>query len=118
MNQDKQKFYQAILENKLHDLYSKVRGRLTEGMTEFEETEPDIYDLCVQLYTKDQFFSLCERERQILAMVEEALKKIRSKSFGYCEECQQPINEKRLEALPWVKLCITCQSEKEEGLAA
>jgi DnaK suppressor protein len=118
MNKNKEEFYREILLNKLRELHLKVKERRIEGIREFDEVEPDIYDFCVQLYSKEQFFSLCERERRILAMVEDALKKMKANTYGLCEECEQPINEKRLEALPWVKLCIQCQSERERGIAA
>ena len=50
--------------------------------------------------------------------VEEALDKIKRNTYGICEECEESIEERRLEALPWVKLCITCQSRKEAEVAA
>ena len=118
MKKDRVDFYQDILFNKLKELYSAIEEKRVDGIKDFEEAEPDIYDLCVQSYTKEQLYSLCERDRQVLTMVEEALAKIRANSYGLCEECEGPINEKRLEALPWVKLCINCQSKKEEEIAA
>jgi DnaK suppressor protein len=45
--------------------------------------------------------------------VDDALQKIRRKSYGLCERCGEPIGEKRLEALPFAKLCIRCQEEEE-----
>jgi len=111
-------FYQDMLINKLKELYSAIEEKRVDGIKDFEEAEPDIYDLCVQSYTKEQLYSLCERDRQVLMMVEEALGKIRTNSYGLCEDCEEPINEKRLEALPWVKLCIDCQSKKEQEIAA
>jgi DnaK suppressor protein len=118
MKKDRVDFYQDILINKLKELYSAIEEKRVDGIKDFEEAEPDIYDLCVQSYTKEQLYSLCERDRHVLTMVEEALAKIRANSYGLCEECEGPINEKRLEALPWVKLCINCQSKKEEEIAA
>ena len=43
----------------------------------------------------------------------EALDKIRRKNYGLCEKCGEPVGEKRLEALPFAKLCIRCQEEEE-----
>ena len=118
MKKDRVDFYQGMLINKLKELYSAIEDKRVDGIKDFEEAEPDIYDLCVQSYTKEQLYSLCERDRQVLMMVEEALGKIRTNTYGLCEECEGPINEKRLEALPWVRLCINCQSKKEEEIAA
>lgn len=38
-----------------------------------------------------------------------ALKRISEDTFGQCLNCEQEINAKRLEAIPWVRYCITCQ---------
>ena len=49
------------------------------------------------------------RDRALLALVDVALKRISEGTFGNCLNCGQEINAKRLEALPWVRFCITCQ---------
>ncbi len=49
------------------------------------------------------------RERALLNSVDAALKRISEGTFGLCLNCAQEINTKRLEAIPWVRYCITCQ---------
>ena len=49
------------------------------------------------------------RDRALLASVDAALKRINEGTFGNCLNCGQEINTKRLEAIPWVRYCITCQ---------
>lgn len=34
-------------------------------------------------------------------------------TFGFCTECSEAISQKRLELIPYVELCIDCQSEKD-----
>ena len=56
---------------------------------------------------------------QIDATVEDAVKRARSnmprgESLKKCEECNAKIPEARREALPGVRLCITCQSKRDE----
>jgi DnaK suppressor protein len=60
-----------------------------------------------------------ERERdlalsaQAQAAVEEidkALAKIADGTYGYCEQCGQPIPKARLKALPYAALCVACKS--------
>jgi DnaK suppressor protein len=41
--------------------------------------------------------------------VDDALKRISEGTFGQCLNREQEINAKRLEAIPWVRYCITCQ---------
>ena len=118
MKKAKLELYKRMLVRKLDELYSAIEGKRVEGIRGFDEPEPDICDLCVQSYSKEQLYSLCERDREALVRVEEALDKIKRKTYGICEECEEPIGEKRLEALPWVRLCISCQSRKEAEVAA
>jgi RNA polymerase-binding transcription factor len=49
------------------------------------------------------------RDRAILSAIDTALKRISEGTFGQCLNCEQEINAKRLEAIPWVRYCITCQ---------
>ena len=56
---------------------------------------------------------------QIEASVAEELERMRSKrgpvgeSLSECAECGEPIPQARQEALPGVKLCIDCASERD-----
>ena len=60
---------------------------------------------------------LGDRDREKLVETEEAIEKIKNKTYGICDECGEPIGEARLEALPFTKVCIDCKSkdEKEKG---
>jgi phage/conjugal plasmid C-4 type zinc finger TraR family protein len=56
---------------------------------------------------------------QIDATVEDAVKHARDQlprgeSLKNCEECDAPIPEARRDAVPGVRLCIGCQSERDE----
>jgi len=44
-----------------------------------------------------------------LRMIEEALDRLDSRDFGYCQACEQPIPAKRLNAIPWARYCVACQ---------
>ena len=56
-----------------------------------------------------------ERTEQ-LHLIAEALARLDASpdEFGLCEECDEPIGKRRLELLPWVRLCIECQSARED----
>ena len=58
-------------------------------------------------------------QEQIDASVDDAVKRIRENmpkgaSAERCEECDEPIPQARREAVPGVKFCIKCQSERDE----
>jgi RNA polymerase-binding transcription factor len=56
--------------------------------------------------------SLLDNEKALLAEVQQALARIENSAYGICTNCGQPIPEKRLEALPWASLCVTCEQER------
>jgi DnaK suppressor protein len=55
-----------------------------------------------------------ERREQMLRKIEAALKRIDNDEYGYCRECDEPINPKRLEFDPTAVLCIDCASKLEQ----
>ena len=54
-----------------------------------------------------------DRERKLLSKIEAALKRIEDGSYGYCEETQEPIGIRRLEARPIATLSIEAQERHE-----
>lgn len=54
-----------------------------------------------------------DRERKLLAKIEAALRRIEDGSYGYCEETNEPIGIKRLEARPIATLSIEAQERHE-----
>jgi len=52
------------------------------------------------------------------SLVSEALKRIETGEYGICSECEEPISERRLNAIPWAKFCIKCQEEADKRVDA
>jgi DnaK suppressor protein len=71
-------------------------GKKEEGATETFELEKRL--------------ALEKRVRELLSDVEHALQKSEQGTYGLCDECGQPIDIARLEALPQVGLCLNCKS--------
>ena len=51
-----------------------------------------------------------------MSLIDEALKRVESGSFGTCEGCEKTIKAARLNAIPHARLCIDCKRKEEEGL--
>ncbi len=56
--------------------------------------------------------ALAHTLQETLTDVEHALEKLGGESFGICENCEKPIVEARLEAMPAARLCIDCASNR------
>jgi RNA polymerase-binding protein DksA len=66
---------------------------------------------------QERIGTVSEDLRDVLRQIESALARIADGTFGTCQRCGKPINEERLEAIPYVEFCIECQSFLERQRA-
>ncbi len=77
---------------------------------------PDPVDLAVRNYSKNVMLAVSENESRQLLLINEALERIADGEYGACQNCEQSINHKRLDAVPWARYCLSCQELLEQGL--
>ena len=65
-------------------------------------------------YDRDFALSLLSQEQDALYEIEEALKRLDGGAYGICEMSGKPINHARLEALPFARFTVECQSQIEK----
>ena len=118
LSMDKKKLdqFKKKLESRQQELRRTVSRTEQDGRTVDEDSAQDIADRAASSYTKEFLFHQSNNDRQILAMVEGALSRIREGSFGECISCGKEINAKRLDAVPWTRHCIECQEKLEQGM--
>ena len=61
----------------------------------------------------DETIAFLHHEQTELAATNQALERIESGDYGYCEECGDAIGVARLEVLPEAHLCVNCQDMME-----
>ncbi len=66
-------------------------------------------------FDQELTLSLLGSENDALDQIEAAIERIEDGSYGQCEECGGKIPKPRLEALPYVALCVQCASQQEES---
>ena len=113
MEKKKLKEYEKRLLEKHAELTQEYARSKEESLGDQDEGTEDFVDFAVKAYTKEFLLSLSDMERRELQQVEEALARLRRGEFGQCGECEKPIGEKRLKAIPWTPLCIQCQEQHE-----
>jgi RNA polymerase-binding transcription factor len=76
-------------------------------------SEPDIADRAT--LETDRFTELRtrDRERKLISKIDEALQRIEDGTYGYCEETDEPIGLRRLEARPIATLSLEAQERHE-----
>lgn len=107
------KRFREILEDKREQILKKAKRTLNEDMTLDTDDMPDEMDLASSEYLQSFTFRLRGREKTFLKKINHALAKIDEGTFGICEECEEPISSKRLEARPETTLCIRCKEDQE-----
>jgi len=113
MNDFQREYFRRKLVQWKEDL-SRDNGEVIKYLQEEGKTCTDVADrassetdLAYELRSK-------ERARKLIAKIEEALLRIKNKTYGYCEETGEPISLKRLEARPVAMLSIEAQERHEK----
>ena len=97
---------EQVLADIANDTAVTREGQKDEGM--------DAYDLASEERDRDINMILSDRDRQKLLSIDEALERLKQNTYGICEECELDIAEERLKALPFTRLCVTCQADQEK----
>ena len=105
--------FRGILEEKKDEILRNAKKTLNEEMTLDVDDLPDEMDLASSEYLQAFTFRLRGREKVFLTKIQKALERIENGTFGTCEECGEPISNKRLEARPETTLCIRCKEDQE-----
>jgi DnaK suppressor protein len=87
---------------------------LGNGLQQSPDDLPDFADQSSFESDRNFLLRLRDRERKLLAKIDDALQRIENGEFGICEECGKDIGIKRLKARPVVTLCIECKTKQEE----
>jgi len=115
MDKKRLEYYKKKLQAKREDLLKIIARTEEEGRAADDDPTVDLADKAANSYTKEFLFTQTNNDRFILQLVEEALKRVRENTFGLCVSCQEEVQQKRLEAVPWARHCITCQEKQERG---
>lgn len=71
-------------------------------------------DAGTDTFDREFALSLVSNEQEALYEIEEALKRLDQNTYGLCGMCERPIMKARLEAVPFARLCVNCQSNIEK----
>jgi DnaK suppressor protein len=116
MDKKRLDYYKKKLATRREELVRSIARTEQEGREADEDPTVDLADKAANSYTKEFLFGQTHNDRSLLGLVDEALIRIREESFGECISCHEEQQQKRLEAVPWTRYCITCQEKKEQGL--
>lgn len=81
-----------------------------------QESTQDPADMAANHYAKELSISMSDNDRRLLGLIDEALQRIETGDYGECVHCNEIVQDKRLEAVPWARHCLRCQDLQERGL--
>ena len=116
--------HKAYFKRKLTEWKSEIiksnNQALYNNSLDSNGTSADIVDQASSYTEKNVEMRAINRQIKLISKIEQALKKIKDGTYGFCEETGEPIGIKRLIARPIATLCIAAQEkhEKEEKVYA
>ena len=113
MEKEKKELFRNLLDQKLEELLTVAGKAVVEMSSAKEEAFPDPTDRASLETDRNFLLRVKDRERRLIAKIQEALKRIDNGAYGICEICGEEISEKRLEARPVTTSCIKCKEEEE-----
>ena len=116
MDKKRLEYYKKKLQTRREELLRAISRTEQEGREADEDPTVDLADKAANSYTKEFLFGQTHNDRALLQLVDDALARIKNNTFGECISCNEELQQKRLEAVPWTRYCINCQEKKEKGL--
>ncbi|MEZ5398416.1 MAG: TraR/DksA C4-type zinc finger protein [Bryobacteraceae bacterium] len=98
-----------LLDDKLANLGRQARDEI------FVERRAEPEEQMELLAAVDMAAGQLNREAELRRQVREALERITRGTYGVCELCHEMISERRLEAVPWARMCRMCQEQADEA---
>lgn len=113
----RQEVLQKMLLGKRQEILKEIEESLGQSLTEDQqrrlESARDVGDQALMDLERELGISLMEMRNRRRQSIDEALTRLREGTYGICAECGVEISEKRLQAVPFAKLCVECQSKEE-----
>ncbi len=113
----RQEVLHKMLISKRQEIIREIEESLGQSLTEDQqrrlESARDVGDQALMDLERELGISLMEMRNRRRQSIDEALTRLHDGTYGMCAECGIEISEKRLQVVPFAKLCVECQSRVE-----
>jgi len=113
MNERQRDYFRAKLLAWREDILKEAKETL-QHLQEENQNHPDLADRASSETDRAIELRARDRQRKLIAKIDEALTRIDDGTYGYCEETGEPISLKRLEARPIATLSVEAQERHEK----
>ena len=112
MNERQRDYFRAKLLAWREDILKEAKETLLH-LQEENQNHPDLADRASSETDRAIELRARDRQRKLIAKIDEALTRIEDCTYGYCEETGEPISLRRLEARPIATLSVEAQERHE-----
>ncbi len=112
MNERQREYFRAKLLAWREDILKESKETLLH-LQEENQNHPDLADRASSETDRSIELRSRDRQRKLIAKIDEALGRIEGGTYGYCEETGEPISLRRLEARPIATLSVEAQERHE-----
>jgi DnaK suppressor protein len=105
-------YFKHKLLNWREDILRESRETLSHLQSE-TENHPDLADRASSETDRALELRTRDRQRKLIAKIDDALRRIEERVYGYCEETGEPIGLARLDARPIATLSLEAQERHE-----
>ncbi|HWN50310.1 MAG TPA: RNA polymerase-binding protein DksA [Xanthobacteraceae bacterium] len=112
MNDRQREYFRQKLLAWREDILKEAKETL-QHLQDENQNHPDFADRASSETDRAIELRARDRQRKLIAKIDEALSRIEDGTYGYCEETGEPISIKRLEARPIATLSIEAQERHE-----
>jgi DnaK suppressor protein len=113
MNERQRDYFRAKLLAWREDILKEAKETLLL-LREENQNHPDLADRASSETDRAIELRARDRQRKLIAKIDEALARIDDGTYGYCEETGEPISLRRLEARPIATLSVEAQERHEQ----
>ena len=101
----------TVLQAKLGELTAVFRDRSELTI----ENSADMLDTIRMATDREVSVQRMNISAQMLKDVREALGRLDTGEYGVCEDCEESVAPRRLDAIPWARVCVKCQDARDRG---
>lgn len=107
------KIRNSLLEDVNHLENGSLHKSPREASGDLSTMPHHMADVASDSYDQEFNISLMETEGEELREIDAALERIENGSYGVCDSCEKSIPKKRLNVIPYTRLCIKCKQNQE-----
>lgn len=113
--------YEKLLLKKREEIFSEIEkisepvktSTMKEASGELSSHTFHMADQGTDQSEHEKAFMLSSKGKRYLYHIDEALRRVRGRTYGKCGQCHENISSERLRAVPHARLCIDCKQTEE-----